>query len=263
MCATPKGSWTCWASPAYADERAGVLSGGTRQKLNVTLALMHDPQVLLLDEPYQGFDWDTYQRFWDLAARLRDAGRSGLVVSHLAYDTERLDELWRLDSGMPRADRRGPPREVSPDPLRCRHPVHPPGARRNRFAMVLVILFVPVWTTLAYLAMPETPARMRLRATGEALTPHGNELTAISCALNAVTLITGFMMFAATFSGSGFDRRLAMAGYPRAHLVLAKVTALALVSAAVAAYATAITCLACPPGQPLLLAASLFCAGLT
>jgi ABC-type multidrug transport system ATPase subunit len=89
----------------YADERAGVLSGGTRQKLNVTL--MHDPQVLLLDEPYQGFDWDTYQRFWDLAARLRDAGRSVLVVSHLAYDTGRMDELWRLDSGMLRAERAG------------------------------------------------------------------------------------------------------------------------------------------------------------
>ncbi|MFF7449628.1 MULTISPECIES: ATP-binding cassette domain-containing protein [unclassified Streptomyces] len=91
----------------YADERAGVLSGGTRQKLNVTLALMHDPQVLLLDEPYQGFDWDTYQRFWDLAARLRDAGRSVLVVSHLAYDTEHLDELWRLDGGMLHADEAG------------------------------------------------------------------------------------------------------------------------------------------------------------
>ncbi|MEU9630728.1 ABC transporter permease [Streptomyces luteogriseus] len=134
---------------------------------------------------------------------------------------------------------------------------------RNRFAMILVILFIPVWTTLAYLAMPDTPARMRLRATGEALAPHGNELTSISGALNAVTLITGFMMFAATFSGSGFDRRLAMAGYPRAHLVLAKVTALALVSAAVAVYATAITCLAWTPRQPRLLAAALFCAGLT
>ncbi|MEU7365519.1 ABC transporter ATP-binding protein [Streptomyces hygroscopicus] len=84
----------------YADERAGLLSGGTRQKLNLTLALMHDPQVLLLDEPYQGFDWETFQRFWDLAARLRDAGRSVLVVSHLAYDAERLDELWRLKGGI-------------------------------------------------------------------------------------------------------------------------------------------------------------------
>ncbi|PWE11504.1 ABC transporter [Streptomyces sp. BSE7F] len=83
----------------YAGERAGVLSGGTRQKLNLTLALMHDPQVVLLDEPYQGFDWETYLRFWDLAARLRTAGRSVLVVSHLAWDTERLDELWQLDAG--------------------------------------------------------------------------------------------------------------------------------------------------------------------
>ncbi|MFI7301437.1 ATP-binding cassette domain-containing protein [Streptomyces sp. NPDC050121] len=88
----------------YADVRAGVLSGGTRQKLNLTLALMHDPQVLLLDEPYQGFDWDTYQRFWELAAQLRDAGRSVLVVSHLAYDTERLDELWRLEAGVLRLE---------------------------------------------------------------------------------------------------------------------------------------------------------------
>ncbi|MEU7135966.1 ABC transporter ATP-binding protein [Streptomyces sp. NPDC046261] len=83
----------------YVQEQAGVLSGGTRQKLNLTLALMHDPQVLLLDEPYQGFDWETYTRFWDLAARLRHAGRSVLIVSHLAYDTERLDELWRMDGG--------------------------------------------------------------------------------------------------------------------------------------------------------------------
>lgn len=84
----------------YVDERAGLLSGGTRQKLNLTLALMHDPQVVLLDEPYQGFDWETYQRFWDLAARLRETGRSVLVVSHLAYDAERLDELWRLQDGV-------------------------------------------------------------------------------------------------------------------------------------------------------------------
>lgn len=134
---------------------------------------------------------------------------------------------------------------------------------RNRFALVLVALFIPLWTSLAYLAMPDTAAHMHLRATGEMLAPRGNELTEISGALNAVTLITGFMMFAATFSGSRFDRRLAMAGYPRTHLVLAKVTALALVSAVVAAYATAVTCLAWTPRQPLLLAAALFCAGLT
>lgn len=84
----------------YAGERAGDLSGGTRQKLNLSLALMHDPQLLLLDEPYQGFDWDTYQQFWGLAGRLRSAGCCVLVVSHLAYDIERLDDLWRLDGGV-------------------------------------------------------------------------------------------------------------------------------------------------------------------
>lgn len=83
----------------YLDRRAGLLSGGSRQKLNLTLALMHDPDVLLLDEPYQGFDWETYLRFWELATRLRDAGRSVLVVSHLAYDIDRLDVLWRLENG--------------------------------------------------------------------------------------------------------------------------------------------------------------------
>ena len=83
----------------YRQARLGTLSGGTRQKLNLVLALMHDPQVLLLDEPYQGFDWETYLRFWELAAELRDYGCSILVVSHLAYDTARLDCLYRLNGG--------------------------------------------------------------------------------------------------------------------------------------------------------------------
>lgn len=84
----------------YRDERVAELSGGTRQKLNLILALMHDPHVLLLDEPYQGFDWETYLRFWDLAATLRDRGCAILLVSHLAYDVSRLDVLMRLQAGV-------------------------------------------------------------------------------------------------------------------------------------------------------------------
>ncbi|MFF3350231.1 ABC transporter ATP-binding protein [Streptomyces sp. NPDC002779] len=84
----------------YRHERVETLSGGTRQKLNLVLALMHDPQVLLLDEPYQGFDWETYLRFWDLAAAVRARGCAVLVVSHLAYDASRLDTLYRLDGGV-------------------------------------------------------------------------------------------------------------------------------------------------------------------
>ncbi|MFE4968665.1 ABC transporter ATP-binding protein [Streptomyces sp. NPDC056660] len=84
----------------YRHERVAALSGGTRQKLNLVLALMHDPQVLLLDEPYQGFDWETYLRFWDLAAALRKRGCAVLIVSHLAYDASRLDTLYRLEAGV-------------------------------------------------------------------------------------------------------------------------------------------------------------------
>ncbi|WP_030611924.1 ABC transporter ATP-binding protein [Streptomyces sclerotialus] len=80
-------------------QRTGELSGGTRQKLNLLLALMHDPQLLVLDEPYQGFDWDTHQRFWALAAGLRDQGRSIVVVSHLLHDLHRFDAVGHLRDG--------------------------------------------------------------------------------------------------------------------------------------------------------------------
>jgi ABC-2 type transport system ATP-binding protein len=84
----------------YRRTRVRSLSGGTRQKLNLTLALMHDPAVVLLDEPYQGFDWETYLHFWEMAGDLRDRGCSLLVISHLSHDIERLDTAYRLADGM-------------------------------------------------------------------------------------------------------------------------------------------------------------------
>ncbi len=80
-------------------QRAGILSGGTRQKLSLTLALMHDPPVLLLDEPYQGFDWQTYLAFWDLAGELRDRGTAIVVISHLVFERERFDRVCHLSGG--------------------------------------------------------------------------------------------------------------------------------------------------------------------
>ncbi|MEU9146526.1 polyprenyl diphosphate synthase [Streptomyces sp. NPDC048349] len=134
---------------------------------------------------------------------------------------------------------------------------------RNRFAIVLVIFYVPAWIALTHAAMPDKAVPFELKATGELLSTTGNELTGLNGAINAVTLITGFMMFAATFTGGRFDRRLVMAGYPRLHLLLAKTTSLALASALVAAYATTVICLSWSPRQPLLLASALFCAALT
>jgi len=81
------------------DQRVGTLSGGTRQKLSLTLALMHDPPVLLLDEPYQGFDWQTYLAFWEMAGELRDRGTATVVISHLVFEQERFDRICHLRDG--------------------------------------------------------------------------------------------------------------------------------------------------------------------
>lgn len=83
----------------WRSTRVEELSGGTRAKLNLAVALLADPDVLLLDEPYAGFDWDTYQRFWELAADRRAAGRSVLVISHFVTDRERFDRIVELRDG--------------------------------------------------------------------------------------------------------------------------------------------------------------------
>jgi ABC-2 type transport system ATP-binding protein len=84
----------------YRGTRADQLSGGTMAKLNLGLALMADPEVLLLDEPYAGFDWDTYLRFWDLVAARRAAGRTVLVISHFVVDEDRFDRIVELQDGL-------------------------------------------------------------------------------------------------------------------------------------------------------------------
>jgi ABC-2 type transport system ATP-binding protein len=83
----------------YAKTRADRLSGGTLAKLNLGLALLADPDLLLLDEPYAGFDWDTYQKFWGLVAQRRASGRSVLIISHFVVDEERFDRIVEVRDG--------------------------------------------------------------------------------------------------------------------------------------------------------------------
>ncbi len=83
----------------FAPTRVEELSGGTRSKLNLALAMLHDPALLCLDEPYAGFDWDTYQRFWDLTRDRRGSGASLLIISHFIADEERFDRIYDLVDG--------------------------------------------------------------------------------------------------------------------------------------------------------------------
>lgn len=83
----------------YLDAPAGTLSGGTRQKLHLSLALLHRPASLVLDEPYQAFDWETYLRFWEHTKELQERGTAIVIVSHFAHEQSRFDRLLELREG--------------------------------------------------------------------------------------------------------------------------------------------------------------------
>ena len=72
------------------------MSGGTRQKLNLALAVLPDPDLLLLDEPYQGFDRGTYVNFWDHCDAWRLRGKAVVVVTHMLAELGRADRVVEL-----------------------------------------------------------------------------------------------------------------------------------------------------------------------
>jgi ABC-type multidrug transport system ATPase subunit len=84
----------------YKKERISSLSGGSQQKVSLSLALLHQPELLILDEPYNGLDWDTYERFWKYTGQLRQEGCAILVVSHLLAERERFDKIYNLCEGV-------------------------------------------------------------------------------------------------------------------------------------------------------------------
>jgi ABC-type multidrug transport system ATPase subunit len=89
---------------------ARELSGGTRQKLNLGLALLGNPDLLLLDEPYQGFDHGTYVNFWDHCEAWREQGRAVVVVTHMLAELDRVDRVVELRAHPSRARHHRNPR---------------------------------------------------------------------------------------------------------------------------------------------------------
>jgi ABC-2 type transport system ATP-binding protein len=75
---------------------ARELSGGTRQKLNLALALLGEPTVILLDEPYQAFDRGSYVSFWRHVDGWRHQGKAVVIVTHLLTEVERVDRVVEL-----------------------------------------------------------------------------------------------------------------------------------------------------------------------
>jgi ABC-2 type transport system ATP-binding protein len=83
----------------FLEYRIDHLSGGNRRKVDLSIALLHEPDVLLLDEPYTGFDWETYLTFWELTEDLRERGTAIAVISHLINERKRFDRIYELHDG--------------------------------------------------------------------------------------------------------------------------------------------------------------------
>ncbi len=75
------------------------LSGGTRQKLNLALAILHRPAVVLLDEPYAGLDIESYRAFVSWADDARRDGTCLVLVTHLVLERDRFDAIYAMREG--------------------------------------------------------------------------------------------------------------------------------------------------------------------
>jgi ABC-2 type transport system ATP-binding protein len=79
--------------------RAGNLSGGMQRRLELACALVHDPDLLFLDEPTAGIDPLLRSRVWDELHRLRDSGRTVLVTTQYVNEAEACDHVALIVEG--------------------------------------------------------------------------------------------------------------------------------------------------------------------
>lgn len=83
-----------------AKERAGNFSGGMKRRLNIAIAMVHDPDLLLLDEPTVGVDPQSRNHIFETIERLRSSGKTIVYTTHYMEEAERLcDRVAIVDSG--------------------------------------------------------------------------------------------------------------------------------------------------------------------
>ncbi len=90
---------------------AGTMSGGWKQRLALACAVIHEPELLFLDEPTSAVDPESRRDFWENLFELADAGTTILVSTHLMDEAERCHRLAVLDRGRLVAD--GTPAELT------------------------------------------------------------------------------------------------------------------------------------------------------
>jgi ABC-2 type transport system ATP-binding protein len=95
----------------YAEQKTGTYSGGLRKRLDLAAGLLHQPAVLVLDEPSVGLDIESRFILWDFLRQLRNAGTTVLITSHYLEEIDALaDRLVIIDQGKVLAE--GSPAEL-------------------------------------------------------------------------------------------------------------------------------------------------------
>lgn len=83
-----------------ADQPVQTFSGGMKRRLNIAAAVLHEPDVLLLDEPTAGVDPQSRNRIWEMLDELRDRGASLLLTTHQLDEAQRFaDRIVIIDHG--------------------------------------------------------------------------------------------------------------------------------------------------------------------
>ena len=89
---------------------AGALSGGMYQRLSLACTLIHQPELLLLDEPTVGVDPRLRQTFWEYFNRMAEEGKTVLITTHLMDEAEKCQRVGYMRAGKMAAE--GSPEEI-------------------------------------------------------------------------------------------------------------------------------------------------------
>ncbi|MGB3206158.1 MAG: ATP-binding cassette domain-containing protein [Crinalium sp.] len=85
----------------YADKKTGTYSGGLRKRLDLAAGLLHQPNVLVLDEPTVGLDIESRVVVWNFLRQLRDAGTTVVITSHYLEEIDALaNRVAIIDQGV-------------------------------------------------------------------------------------------------------------------------------------------------------------------
>jgi ABC-2 type transport system ATP-binding protein len=143
---------------------AGTLSGGQKQRLALAGAVIHEPELLFLDEPTSAVDPESRRDFWEKLFELADAGSTILVSTHLMDEAERCHHLVILDHGALVAD--GTPDELMKELAGRTLVVHAAQPRRVQHGLLDVpgvISVAQVGNSLRVLTTDSVDAESRLR----------------------------------------------------------------------------------------------------